>query len=529
MADITGLLNSGADLEEIIKLLYTDFQDTVGRFKDESKTAYQEAIEAIEGFYTEASEDRDVYFQDRYNLLAENLANLCLDFCGGDLANQRDIDQTYLTESADNALANDLAWFEKMQTAQADLYNAMLTEMAANIALTQAVPVSTGGFGSGGGNRGGNRGSNNNPQIGDWDETTSVTLRNDFERDFPGFIESVQEGGARGLWTNDQWAYFNDLIDEFTNPKQMIGEIIDDVYASDEAAAAAQRLIEMLATGSGGQISQPLPVGDGTFVWETREIPSINSIEGIEDLDTSGPLARAVGGTSLAPENTIRNIAQNHLYIASPTIGDRLDEIDSTRTIFDEFVEQRRRLEEQATQTIEQSENFVESTDPIRQFLRNWDPIRGWVNTEQTADEYWRSQNKVRDQPAPPPIESITFEEAAGLPSLEEQGQREAWYQRGNIRPFNSTQAPADVTSNSIQEIRQKRIERERARQAESARIRAEAQRRLDQKIRERNTEPHYSSPTLTVTKRPPARKPTKPVRKNTGKKSSGATSRTYI
>ena len=478
MADITGLLQAGVTIEEILAGLQTDFQDTVGRFKNQSKTTYEEAMESIENFYNTAAADRNEDFEDRYGILSDNLANLGMNFSSGELANQWEEDFDFLRESADTALATDLSWFEKMKTSQAELYNALLVEMAAQQALIQATPVGNSGGGGGGYGGGYSSGGSSSSDVGDWDETTSVTLRDDFQRDFPGFIEAVNESYASGDLDENQWAYFNALIDQYEEPKDMLGQIVDDTDESVLAIQAAQNLMEMLNSEAPGVANVPLPMGpDGAFQWQQREIPGISSIENLDTLDEArnNTPGQQAFGTSNTLESFLRPLAENP-YVASNTALEGMEEVGSARRAFDEVMMQREQLGAQAQNTINEGENFIGYSDPIRGYLRNWDPIRGWVNTEQTMDDYFRSQKKEYDQPAPPSVDTSLEPDSGTRQNLQRQAAEAYWNQGGSYTAPDQRRENENNNLERIQAARQLAQSQALAHSQNEARLRKEAE-----------------------------------------------------
>ena len=177
--EILAQLGPGATREQILNVLMQDFTSGVTKMQDSSKTAYQEAIEAIQSYYDEASVGRGEDFRSNFNVLGEGLANLGENFAENTLGSAYAADQQYITEAADAALATDLAWFEKMQASQADLYNSMIIEMAAQMALSQVAPAaaaSGGGGSSGGGGRSGGGGGSSSSDKPAFDPDTGVPL-----------------------------------------------------------------------------------------------------------------------------------------------------------------------------------------------------------------------------------------------------------------------------------------------------------------------------------------------------------------
>lgn len=226
---ILAQMGPGANVQQILGALGQDFTNTVNKFKTESKTAYQEAIEAIESFYGDAREGRAEDYDAQYNVLSEALANLGLDFASTDQGMDYAADQQYLTESADAALATDLSWFEKLQTVQQDLYNAMLIEMAAQQAMIAANPqIATGGGGSGGSRRsgGGGGGGGNSGEEEPWDLTEQQVGQTRTSIEFPDLIDAINSGTS-GL-TRSQVEKFLDYYDQAETPSGALALVAED-------------------------------------------------------------------------------------------------------------------------------------------------------------------------------------------------------------------------------------------------------------------------------------------------------------
>jgi hypothetical protein len=406
---IAQLTAGGASLDQILAALMQNFAGTVGGFRKDMRSAYEEAMESIRKYYDTATEDTGESFQERFNLIEENLGNLGLDFANSDLANQWDADQTYLQESADQALANDLAWFEKMKAADDGLYNAMLTDMAAAQILAQASGGSGGGSGGSGGGRGG-RGGGSSSGDGDWDETTSITTRSDYERTWPGFVEAVQALYESNQMTEDQWALANNLIDRFTEPKDIIQEITNQQIMNQAAADEAQAIINAIDQGQGGQFNLPKPVGDGTFTWVQRDVRTPNEVEGIERV--TNPSGNINFNRNRFSGQSQADFLRNNRFVLAPDEQGRMpeqvaDELDAIQQNYREVMSENQSLRDAARAVISDNTDYMAMSDPLKTFVRQWDPIRGWVNTEETADEYWRTKLSTKNQPAPTPIDPL--------------------------------------------------------------------------------------------------------------------------
>lgn len=194
LAQIQELIAAGGDPSAIISLLMQDFTNTINQAKVGNRTAAEEAMDMIRSYYG------PTYVNDQFSELGQNAGNLGLDFENSDLARGWRTDREFLSESAEQALATDLAWFEKMTQAQEQLYNAMLTEMAAQMAMSALQPV--GGSGGGGSGRGGggsgNSGNYVNPDgtIGDIsglpaDIEMETTASEQMDQFYPGFAEDL--------------------------------------------------------------------------------------------------------------------------------------------------------------------------------------------------------------------------------------------------------------------------------------------------------------------------------------------------
>ena len=206
------LAQMGGDPEAALAALISSFEGTVNKAKGESKTAYEEAIEAIEGYYASAAEGRGEEYASNFSALSDALANLDMSFEDGDLAREWDADMQAIQEASDVALANDLAWFEKMQSAQNDMYNAMLIEMAAQQAIGSAVGGSSGGGGGGGSGGGGGGGSDNDgpydPMTGELLGDQDFTNTSESETRFynPGWAIEINQGrnGESGIFSPEE-------------------------------------------------------------------------------------------------------------------------------------------------------------------------------------------------------------------------------------------------------------------------------------------------------------------------------------
>lgn len=142
----TGLAALKAQAEQQL----ADAKTQIGQFRSDSGPAYDEAMESVRQNYQRAAEQRRNVYEEGVDELSGNLANLGLNFRDGATYADWDQNNRYLQEAADNALANDLSWFEKAKQLEDSVYASFLSDLALTELLMQSGGI---GGGSGGGGR----------------------------------------------------------------------------------------------------------------------------------------------------------------------------------------------------------------------------------------------------------------------------------------------------------------------------------------------------------------------------------------
>jgi len=267
-------INGSGDINSILAQLQAYISGDVANRQAANKTAYEEALDKINQYYANAAQDRGTAYNDAFKNISDNLSNLGMNFADSDLAKQWDTDQRYLTESADTALANDLADLEKMQLGNNEMYNALLMDIAASRINQLAGGVSGGGGGGRGYSRGRSGGGGSSSSGWNFDPITGAplgdltgSLSSDAETMIynPLLIEELENAATgNGIISPVQVEQIRSLMRE-AGPGgiQKVGELLEAKKQSLQEAQDAPEVRALVGSAFSGLRNNPNAIAPG--------------------------------------------------------------------------------------------------------------------------------------------------------------------------------------------------------------------------------------------------------------------------